>query len=62
MKITTVDDKMNVTYEHRIKQPKQTVKEVINESIAKNLRIKISRKRFIKHPLIRKHSHIPFNN
>ena len=54
--------KMNMTYEHYIKQPMQAVELKLNMIVAKNPHLINSLYRYIKHPLIRKISHIPFNN
>ena len=45
MKITTINEKMNVTYEHHVKQPMQAVKIRLNVIIVKNLHLIISPKR-----------------
>ena len=62
MKITTINEKMNVTYQHHVKQPMQAVEIRLKVNIVKNPHLINSLNRYINHPLIRKYYHIPFNN
>ena len=49
-------------YEHYMNQPKSMCERKINMIIAKNPQLINSLDRNKNHPLIRKYSHIPFNN
>ena len=51
-----------MTYEYYIKQPKHMVESKLNLIIAKNPHLINTLDRRNSHPLIRKYSHIPFNN
>ena len=51
-----------MTHEYYIKQPKHMVEFKLNMIIAKNPQLINTLDRHINHPLIRKYSHIPFNN
>ena len=62
MNIITINNKMNMTYEHYITLPMQAVELKLNMIIAKNPNLINSLNRFYNHLLIRKYSHIPFNN
>ena len=62
MTIITISDKCNMTYENYIQQPMQMCERNINMNIAKNPELINSLDRNNNHPLIRKYSHIPFNN
>ena len=50
----------NMTYEFYINQPMQALELKVNMIIAKNSQLVNSLDRNKNHPLIRKHSHIPF--
>ena len=58
MNISTVSDKMYLTYENYIKHPMQEIELKINMNIAKNPHLINSRNRYHIHPLIRKYSHM----
>ena len=62
MTINSISDRCNMTYEQYMNQPMHMCERKINLKIAKNPEIIISFDRNKNHPLIRKHSHIPFNN
>ena len=62
MIIKSLSDKCNMKYEHYMNQPKSMCERKINMIIAKNLQLINSLDRNKNHPLIRKYSHIPFNN
>ena len=62
MIIKTTSDIRNMTYEYYIKQPKHMVEFKLKMIIAKNPHLINTLDRRINHPLIRKNSHIPFNN
>jgi len=62
MNIITINNKMNMTYEQYITLPMQAVEIKLNMIIAKNPNLINSLNRFRNRPLIRKYSHIPFNN
>ena len=51
-----------MTYEHYIKQPLQAIELKLNMIIAKNPQLINALDRNENQPLIRKYSHIPFNN
>ena len=53
MTVNSISDRCNMTYENYINQPM---------NIARNPYLLVSLDRNKNHPLIRKHSHIPFNN
>ena len=52
----------NITYKNYINSPMPMVERRINFFIAKNPQLINSLDRNKNHPLIRKYSHIPFNN
>ena len=62
MSINTISCRCNMTYEHYMNQPMQSVERRINMVIAKKLQLIILYDRYKNHPLIGKYSHIPFNN
>ena len=62
MTIIIISDRCNMTFEHYIIQPMSKCERKKNKNIARNPRLINSIDRNKKHPLIRKHSHIPFNN
>ena len=62
MAIKTTSDRCNMTHEHYINQPMQSVELRTKLVIAKNQQLVNSLKRDIEHPLIRKFSHVPFEN
>ena len=62
MNNTTINIKMNMTYEHYISQPVSMCERKINMNIARTLQLINSFDRNKNHPLIGKYSHIPFNN
>ena len=62
MKIITISIKRNMTYKHCLNQPMSMLERRINYTINKNPKLIISLDRIKNHPLIRKYSHIPFNN
>ena len=62
MVINTISCLHNITYENYINYPMSMVERRINFIIAKNPKLINSLDRNKNHPLIRKYSHIPFNN
>ena len=58
----TIINRRNMTYKHYINQPRSMCERKINLNIAKNPHLMNSLDRNKNHPLIRKYSHIPFNN
>ena len=62
MNTSTINDKLNMSYENYNKQPMQAVEIKLNVIIAENPNLKKSINRFHNHPLSRKYSHPPFNN
>ena len=58
LNITTVNDKMYMTYDYYIKHPTPAVELKLNMIISKNPNLIKSLKRSHIHPLIRKYSHI----
>ena len=52
----------NMTFEQNNNQPKQAFDLKLNMIIAKNPQLIIAVDRNKNHPLIRRYSHIPFNN
>ena len=62
MIINTISCKCNMSYEYYISNPMPMVERRINFIIAKNPQLINSLDRNKNHPLIRKYSHIPFNN
>ena len=62
MSIKSLKDRRNMTYKHYMNQPMQSVEIRINMVIAINPQLIILFNRNKNHPLIRKFSHIPFNN
>ena len=59
MNVTVINDKMNMTYEHYIKQSMQAVDLKFNMNIFKNPILINSLNRDNNHPLFKKYSHIP---
>ena len=53
---------MNMTYEYYMDQPMSMCERKINMNNAKNPQLINPLDRNKKHPLIRKYSHVPFNN
>ena len=62
MTINIISARCNITYEIFINNPMPMVERRINFIIAKNAQLINSLDRNKNHPLIRKYSHIPFNN
>ena len=62
MNIVFITDLRNMTYDHYIKIPKPMLEWTIIKKLAKNSELISSLDRDKNHPLIRKISHIPFNN
>ena len=62
MTINSFSDRCNMTYEHYINQPMRMCERKINLNIAQNPELMNVLDRNKIHPLIRKYSHIPFNN
>ena len=62
MIINTISDRCNVTCEHYINQPMQSVELGLDMIIARNPQLIDLLDQNKNHPLIRKYSHIPFNN
>ena len=62
MTINSTSDRCNMTYEHFMIQPMQSVELRLNMVVAKNPKLIISLDRNKNHPLLGKYSHIPFNN
>ena len=62
MTISILIDKCNITYEKYINNPVNKVERRININIAKNPQLVKLFDRNKNHPLVRKYSHIPFNN
>ena len=62
MNFTTVNDKMNMSYEKYIKRPMQAVEMNLDMIDAKNPNLINSLERFHNLPVITKDSHIPFVN
>ena len=60
--IDSINDRCNMTYEYYINQPMPALELRLNMIIAKNPESINSLDRTKNHPLIRKYSHIPFNN
>ena len=60
--IKTISDRCNMTYEHYMIQPMQSVKLRRHMVVAKNPQLINSLDRDKNHPLIRKYSHIPFTD
>ena len=58
MNITTVNDKMNMSYEYHIQHPMPVVERRLNMVIAKNPHLIKSLKRSNIHPIFRKYSYI----
>ena len=55
-------NKTNMKYEYYIKQPKPMVEINLNQLFARKPRLVNPLDKGVKHLLIKKHSHIPFNN
>ena len=62
MVFQTISDRRNMTYKYYLNQPISMCEIKINMIIAKNPQLINSLDRNKNHPLIRKYSHIPFNN
>ena len=62
MTIKTTSDRCNMTYEHYMNQPMQSVDLRLTMAVAKNPQLIIYLDQYKNHPSIRKDSHIPFNN
>ena len=62
MNNNTIFDKRNVSDEYYNKQPMELVEIKLNQILAPNPNLKNCLNRNTSHPLIRKSSHIPFNN
>ena len=62
MIIDTISDRCNVTYDQYMKYPMSMGERQINFNIARNPGLINTLDRTKNHPLIRKFSHIPFNN
>ena len=62
MIIKTISDECNITYKPYIGQPMQMVERRLNFVIDRRPQLINALDRSKNHPLIRKYSHIPFNN
>ena len=62
MTIYINSDRCNITYENYINNPMPMVERRLNMNIARIPHIINSLDRNKNHPLIRKYSHVPFNN
>ena len=62
MILKTINDRCNMTYEYYMNLPMSMVERRININIAKNPSLINRFDRNKNHPLVRKYSHIPFNN
>ena len=62
MFIQTISNRRDMTYKHYINQPMSMCETRLDLIIAKNPHLINSLDRSKNHPLIRKYSHIPFNN
>ena len=62
MIIKTVSDRCNITYQLCLNQLMHVVERQLNLNIARNPELIYSLDRNKNHPIIRKNSHIPFNN
>ena len=62
MNFVFISNLRDLTYNHDIKVPKTMLEWAINIKLAKNPELINSFDRSKYHPLIRKYSHIPFNN
>ena len=62
MTINLINDRCNMTFREYLKLPMHAVEREINMNIAKNPPLISLLDRSKNHPLIRKYSHIPFNN
>ena len=62
LNIKTVPKKKNLNCEYYIKQPKPMVGIKLNQLLARKSCLINALDRGVKHPLIKKYSHIPFNN
>ena len=62
MTIFSLSCRCNMAYEYYIKQPMSMCERKINMIIGKNPKLINSFDRNKNHPLVRKYSHIPFNN
>ena len=60
--IQTINNRFDMTYKYYLNQPKNMCERKINFNIAKNPHLINVLDRKKNHPLIRKYSHIPFNN
>ena len=58
----TISDKINISYKYYMKQPKRMVETKLNQILASKPDLINHLNRNISHSLIRKSSHIPFNN
>ena len=59
MNILIVNDRMFMTYDFYLKQPKSMLEWRLNEKLARNPNLINSLNRFHIHPLIQKYSYIP---
>ena len=62
MKITTIANKLDMSYDFHIKHKMHAVEWKTNAMINKNNKLINKLDRSKCHPLIKKHSHVPFNN
>ena len=62
MIINTISCRCNMSYKYYINQPMSMLERRINMIIAKNPQLINLFNRNKNHPLLRKYSHIPFNN
>ena len=62
MILKTINDRCNMTYKYYINNPMPMVERRINFIMAKNPKLINNFDRNKNHPIIRKYSHIPFNN
>ena len=61
MKIETIIDKRDMSYDYYMKQPKPMVESKLNQILAKNSQLINVLDRRVNHPLIKKYFHIPIN-
>ena len=62
MTISSISDRVNMTYKFYMNQPMSMCERIINMNIAKNPQLINLSDRNKNHPLIRKYSHIQFKN
>ena len=62
MIIETFSSKRNMSFEYYLKQAKPMLENKLNQTLAKKPHLINALDRGVKHRLIRRYSHIPFNN